>query len=200
MAIRHGILALLQEKSRYGYELRAEFEARTGAAWPLNIGQVYSTLDRLERDGLVTREGDDGEGHVIYSLTPAGHDELGQWLSTAVARDVPPRNELAIKLSLAATMPGADLPLLIQEQRGATLARLQDVSQQRKDASTGPRAADTARAMVLDSLVFQLEAELRWLDLCEARLVHTGQIAAVGSRTAVPDAGAAPAGSPAPPA
>ncbi|WP_115789569.1 PadR family transcriptional regulator [Arthrobacter silvisoli] len=176
MAIRYGILALLQDKARYGYDLRAEFEARTGAVWPLNIGQVYSTLDRLERDGLVTRDGADGEGHVIYSLSPAGADELGQWLSTAVGRDAPPRNELAIKLSLAATMPGSDLPAIIQEQRAASLARLQELSQQRKDASGAPRAADTARLMVLDSLVFQLEAELRWLDLCEARLVHNGQI------------------------
>ncbi len=179
MAIRHGILALLQDKARYGYDLRAEFEARTGAVWPLNIGQVYSTLDRLERDGMVTREGADGEGHVIYSLSPAGRDELGQWLSTAVGREAPPRNELAIKLSLAATLPEADLPAIIQEQRAASLAKLQELSQLRKDASGTSRAADTARLMVLDSLVFQLEAEVRWLDLCEARLVHTGQIAPV---------------------
>jgi len=187
MAIRYGILALLQDRARYGYDLRAEFEARTGAVWPLNIGQVYSTLDRLERDGLVTREGDDGEGHVIYSLSAAGRDELDQWLSTAVGRDALPRNELAIKLSLAVTLPGSDLPAIIQEQRGASLAKLQELSQQRKDAAGTPQAADTARVMVLDSLVFQLEAELRWLDLCEARLVHSGQIAA-GLPEASPEA------------
>jgi DNA-binding PadR family transcriptional regulator len=179
MAIRHGILALLQDKSRYGYELRAEFEARTGTVWPLNIGQVYSTLDRLERDGLVNKDGSDGEGHVIYSLSPAGRDELELWFGTAVGRDSPPRNELAIKLSLAATLPGADLPAIIQEQRAASFRKLQELHQLRKDPSAGARSMDTARLLVLDSLVFQLEAELRWLDLCEARLVHTGQIAAV---------------------
>ncbi|NYD78750.1 PadR family transcriptional regulator [Arthrobacter cupressi] len=179
MAIRHGILALLQDKARYGYELRAEFEARTGGVWPLNIGQVYSTLDRLERDGLVVREGSDGEGHVVYSLSPAGRDDVEQWFSTAANRSSTPRNELAIKLSLAATLPGSELPTIIQEQRDASLAKLQELNQLRKDVPAGPRAEDIARIMVLDSLVFQLEAELRWLDLCEARLVHTGQIAAV---------------------
>jgi DNA-binding PadR family transcriptional regulator len=177
MAIRQGILALLRDKARYGYELRAEFEARTGRIWPLNIGQVYSTLDRLERDGLVVREGADGEGHVIYSLSPAGRDEAEQWLSTALDRGAPPRNELAIKLSLAASLPGTDLPAMIRDQRDTSLARLQELSQLRKDASGHPGGGDTARLMVLDSLVFQLEAELRWLDLCEARLVHSGQIA-----------------------
>ncbi len=72
MSIRHSLLALLQDRPRYGYELRVEFEDRTGAAWPLNIGQVYTTLDRLERDGLVSKDGDDGGGHVVYSITGAG--------------------------------------------------------------------------------------------------------------------------------
>ena len=179
MAIRHGILALLQDKSRYGYELRAEFESRTGTVWPLNIGQVYSTLDRLERDGLVNRDGSDGEGHVIYSLSEAGREELELWFGAAVGRDTPPRNELAIKLALAATLPGTDLPAIIQDQRAASFRKLQELHQLRKEPSPGPRSTDTARLLVLDSLVFQLEAELRWLELCEARLVHTGQIPAV---------------------
>ncbi len=72
MSIRHSLLALLQDRPRYGYQLRIEFEDRTGSSWPLNIGQVYTTLDRLERDGLVRKDGADGEGHVIYSITPRG--------------------------------------------------------------------------------------------------------------------------------
>ena len=72
MSIRHSLLALLQDRPRYGYQLRTEFEDRTGSSWPLNIGQVYTTLDRLERDGLVRNDGGDGEGHVIYSITDAG--------------------------------------------------------------------------------------------------------------------------------
>jgi DNA-binding PadR family transcriptional regulator len=105
MSIRHSLLALLQDRPRYGYQLRVEFEDRTGSSWPLNIGQVYTTLDRLERDGLVRREGDDGAGHVIYSITPSGRAEVGGWFASPTARTNPPRNELAIKLALALTLP-----------------------------------------------------------------------------------------------
>ena len=108
MSIRHSLLALLQDQPRYGYELRVEFEDRTGAAWPLNIGQVYTTLDRLERDGLVSKDGDDGGGHVIYSITDAGAEEVEAWFAGAVDRGNPPRNEIAIKLALAVTIPGVD--------------------------------------------------------------------------------------------
>lgn len=172
MSIRHSLLALLQDRPRYGYQLRAEFEDRTGSAWPLNIGQVYTTLDRLERDGLVRKEGGDGEGHVIYSITEAGLAEAGAWFASPVARATPPRNELAIKLALGLTVPGVDVGAIIQAQRGVSLKALQDYTRSRRDMSARQRPADTARLLVLDSLVFQTEAEVRWLDLCEARLMQ----------------------------
>src|SRR5919106_3950637 len=109
MSIRHSLLALLQDRPRYGYQLRVEFQDRTGATWPLNIGQVYTTLDRLERDGLVKNDGDDGAGHVIYSITEAGKADVQSWFEAPVERDSPPRNELAIKLALAVTLPGVDV-------------------------------------------------------------------------------------------
>ncbi|WP_284979075.1 PadR family transcriptional regulator [Arthrobacter sp. fls2-241-R2A-200] len=172
MSIRHSLLALLHGQPRYGYELRVEFEDRTGAAWPLNIGQVYTTLDRLERDGLVTKEGDDGGGHVIYSLTEAGAEQVRAWFSGAVDRGNPPRNEIAIKLALAVTMPGVDVSAVIQSQREASLRALQEHTQSRKSVGANQRPADTAWLLVLDSLIFQAEAEVRWLDLCEARMVQ----------------------------
>ncbi|UVJ40313.1 PadR family transcriptional regulator [Arthrobacter sp. CJ23] len=174
MSIRHSILALLQEQPRYGYQLRVEFESRTGAVWPLNIGQVYTTLDRLERDGLVSNDGDDGGGHVVYSLTEAGHADVRAWFADAAERGNPPRHELAIKLALAVTLPGMDVPAIIQAQREVSMKALKDHTQGRKDAAANQRPADTARLLVLDSLIFQAEAEVRWLDLCEARL---GQLA-----------------------
>ena len=62
MSIRHGLLALLAQEPMYGAQLRSEFESRTGGTWPLNVGQVYTTLSRLERDGLVEAAGGaDGE-------------------------------------------------------------------------------------------------------------------------------------------
>ncbi|MFF2298670.1 PadR family transcriptional regulator [Arthrobacter sp. NPDC058127] len=172
MSIRYSILALLQEQPRYGYQLRAAFEERTGAVWPLNIGQVYTTLNRLERDALVRKEGDDGRGHVLFSITDAGAEEIRRWFSTAVDRGAPPRNELALKLALAVTTAGTDVPALIQAQREISLRELQDYTQDRKDVAANQRVTDTARLLVLDSLIFHAEAEARWLDLCEARLVQ----------------------------
>ncbi|GAA4047206.1 helix-turn-helix transcriptional regulator [Arthrobacter methylotrophus] len=181
MSIRYSILALLQEQPRYGYQLRAAFEERTGAVWPLNIGQVYTTLNRLERDALVRKEGDDGRGHVLFSVTDAGAEEITRWFSTAVDRGAPPRNELAIKLALAVTTAGIDVPALIQAQREISLKELQELTQTRKDLAANQRLADTARLLVLDSLIFHAEAEARWLDLCEARLVQQANGAGNGT-------------------
>lgn len=172
MSIRHSLLALLQDKPRYGYQLRVEFEDRTGSAWPLNIGQVYTTLDRLERDGLVRNDGGDGEGHVVYSITDAGRSEVTGWFRAPVGRSNPPRNELAIKLALAVTIPGVDIAAVIQAQRVASVKALQDYTKTRRDASASQRRADVAWLLVLDSLIFQTEAEVRWLDLCEARMAQ----------------------------
>ena len=172
MSIRHSLLALLQDRPRYGYQLRAEFQDRTGSSWPLNIGQVYTTLDRLERDGLVRKEGSDGEGHVIYSITEAGQAEVGGWFAAPVERSNPPRNELAIKLALGLTLSGVDVGAIIQAQRTVSLKALQEYTRSRRDMAAQQRPTDTARLLVLDSLVFHTEAEIRWLDLCEARLMQ----------------------------
>jgi len=172
MSIRHSLLALLQDRPRYGYQLRTEFEDRTGSSWPLNIGQVYTTLDRLERDGLVQKDGGDGEGHIIYSITEAGQAQVQAWFHSPVGRANPPRNELAIKLALALTLPAVDVGGLIQAQRAVSIRALQDYTKSRREAAVHPRPTDTARLLVLDSLIFQTEAEVRWLDLCEARLMQ----------------------------
>ncbi|MGO4474516.1 PadR family transcriptional regulator [Arthrobacter sp. M-10] len=180
MSIRYSILALLQEQPRYGYQLRAAFEERTGSVWPLNIGQVYTTLNRLERDALVRKEGDDGRGHVLFSITDAGTAEIRRWFSIAVDRGAPPRNELAIKLALAVSTAGTDAHALIQAQREISLRELQEYTQDRKDLAANQRVTDTARLLVLDSLIFHAEAEARWLDLCEARLVQQSNGASNG--------------------
>ena len=99
MSIRHGLLALLSEEPKYGYQLRAEFEERTGSTWPLNVGQVYTTLGRLERDGLVRATESDAEGRQRYGLTPEGEAEVAAWFGHPVRRDHAPRDELAIKLA-----------------------------------------------------------------------------------------------------
>ncbi|MBB3045391.1 helix-turn-helix transcriptional regulator [Nocardioides sp. LMS-CY] len=170
MSVRQALLALLEEGPRYGYQLRAQFEQRTGATWPLNVGQVYTTLTRLERDGLVEGAGDDGAGHVVYRITEAGSDEVATWFTTPVERAQPPRDELAIKLALAVTVPGVDVGTVIQQQRTATMSALQDYTRLKRRAADGQSREDLAWTLVLDSLVFGAEAEIRWLDHCEARL------------------------------
>jgi DNA-binding PadR family transcriptional regulator len=175
MSVRQALLALLEQGPMYGYQLRTEFERRTGSTWPLNVGQVYTTLTRLERDGLVTESGDDGEGHVVYRVTDAGREEVATWFTTPVERTQPPRDELAIKLALAVTVPGVDVGTVIQQQRTATMAALQDYTRLKRGRAADPQelspsGADMAWSLVLDSLVFAAEAEIRWLDHCEARL------------------------------
>ncbi|GAA1413533.1 PadR family transcriptional regulator [Catellatospora coxensis] len=166
MSIRHGLLALLERGPRYGYQLRAEFEDSTGSTWPLNIGQVYTTLNRLERDGLVRALPENDGGQRPYEITGEGRTELALWFATPIARADRPRDELAIKLALAITTPGIDVRAVVQTQRSATMRALQEYTRlKRTDAELPWR-------LVLEAMIFQSEAELRWLDHCETALVR----------------------------
>ncbi|GAB7181102.1 PadR family transcriptional regulator [Kitasatospora sp. Ki12] len=201
MSIRHGLLALLDQGPRYGYQLRTEFEARTGATWPLNVGQVYTTLSRLERDGLVEAAGEDDEGHQFYAATDAGRAELRAWFGTPVPRTNPPRDELAIKLAMAVTVPGVDVSAVVQGQRRHSIKALQDYTRLKGRALAGesrpgvvPSASnDLAWLLVLDQLIFQTEAEIRWLDHCETRLAQQAELLQARTAEATRDGGPAPA-------
>lgn len=169
MSIRHGLLALLEPGPRYGYQLRAAFEQSTGATWPLNIGQVYTTLSRLERDGLVRSLPEEEGGQRPYEITDPGRAEVARWFATPVARTDRPRDELVIKLALALTAPGVDVQAVVQTQRTATMRTLQEYTR----LKTRPaEPAELSWRLVLDALIFQAEAEVRWLDHCEASLVR----------------------------
>src|SRR5687768_11608006 len=169
MSIRHGILALLQRGPMYGYQLRAAFEEATGGTWPLNIGQVYTTLSRLERDGLAEPLPESDTGQRPYSITDAGRTDLLSWFTTPVGRGERPRDELAIKLALALTTAGVDVPRVIQAQRTATMRSLQEYTRL-KARTAGPD--DLSWLLVLDAMIFQAEAEVRWLDHCEVTIVR----------------------------
>ncbi|MBS2549033.1 PadR family transcriptional regulator [Catenulispora sp. NL8] len=168
MSVKHSLLAGLADGERYGYQLRAEFEERTGATWPLNIGQVYTTLNRLERDGLVEPAGQDAANHVFYRITDAGREELFSWFARPVTRAERPRDELAVKLALAVTVGGVDVAAIVHAQRKHALAALQDYT--RVKARLDP--AELAASLVLESMIFQSEAEIRWLDHVEARVLR----------------------------
>jgi DNA-binding PadR family transcriptional regulator len=167
MSIRQGLLALLADEPMYGYQLRHEFEARTGGTWPLNIGQVYTTLQRLERDGLVESAGTSDDGTELVRLTEAGRAEVASWWTSPVERGAPARDELAIKLALAVTVPGVDVRAVVQRQRTESMTALQEYTRLKRSASA---EEDLAWSLVLDGLVFAAEAEVRWLDHVESRL------------------------------
>jgi DNA-binding PadR family transcriptional regulator len=165
MSIRHGLLALLSTGPRHGYQLRVEFEASTGATWPLNIGQVYTTLSRMERDGLVEPGESDEQGRVVYTITTAGRAEMARWFGTPVVQSDRPRDELVIKLAMAVAAKEVDVTEVVRKQRTATMRALQQLTKAKRAAPEG-----AAQRLVLDSMIFQAEAEQRWLDHCEAVL------------------------------
>ena len=174
MSVRHGLLALLERGTRYGYQLRTEFEHTTGGTWPLNIGQVYTTLSRLERDGLVRALPEAEGGQRPYEITDEGRVELTLWFASPVEQTDRPRDELAIKLALALTTPGVDVRSVVQTQRTATIRQLQELTRLK---APEPEPGDLAWRLVLEAMVFQAEAEVRWLDHCEASIARFGPAA-----------------------
>ena len=170
MSVRQSLLAILDQGPCYGYQLRTEFDRRTGSTWPLNVGQIYNMLDRLERDGLVAKRDVDEHGHVYWEITDAGAAEVRQWLASPVERSQGTRDELAIKLAVAATLPGIDVADIIQTQRRASLAQLQSLNRAKYAGANPDGPEELAWSLVVDSMIFAAEAEVRWLDHTEQRL------------------------------
>lgn len=171
MGVREGLLALLARGPRHGYQLKLEFESATGDIWPLNVGQIYTTLQRLERDGLVVPHEEDDEGRISYGLTSAGREELGRWFAQPIDRKVPRRDELTIKLLLAIAGGAVDPRQVLTVQRDATMTALQDYTRLKADATDD----ELAWSLQLDRLIMVAEAELRWLDRVEDKLAGPWQ-------------------------
>lgn len=169
MSVRHALLALLSEGPKYGLQLRQEFEAGTGEVWPLNVGQVYMTLQRLERDGLVESAVGGEEGpQKSYRLTEAGSEELVSWLGPPPDTGVPPRDELVIKVLVALRVPGVDVVELVQAHRRRLVGMMQYFTGLKADTDE----SDVGLLLVVDAEIFRLDAVIRWLDSAEARLRH----------------------------
>ena len=167
MSVRHALLALLTEGPKYGLQLRDEFEVRTGEVWPLNVGQVYTTLQRLERDALVESEGDgdaDTGPQKYFRITPAGRADLESWLHTP-SDPTPPRDELVIKVLVALRLPGVDTAEVLQVHRRHVVELMQRYTRMKEDA-----ADDLALALVADAEIYRLDGVIRWLDSADARL------------------------------
>jgi len=167
MSVRHALLALLSEGPKYGLQLREEFEARTGEVWPLNVGQVYTTLQRLERDGLVESDDamDDGP-QKGFRITAEGARELAEWLRTPPDLASPPRDELVIKVLVAVRLPGTDVHEVIQAHR----RYLVELMQQWTRIKEAEADSDLSLALVVDAELFRLDALVRWLDAADGRL------------------------------
>jgi DNA-binding PadR family transcriptional regulator len=186
MSVRHALLALLTEGPKYGLQLRQEFEERTGEVWPLNVGQVYTTLQRLERDGLVESDdaGDEGP-QKAFRITRAGEDELTLWLRTPPDMSSPPRDELVIKVLVALRAPGVDVHEVIQVHRRHVVELMQQWTRLKEYAA----AQDVSFGLAVDAELFRLDSVVRWLDSADGRI----------RRTALEPPTTAPVGLPKPP-
>lgn len=170
MSVRNGLLALLGSGGRHGYELKKDLEDRTGSLWEVNVGQVYTTLSRLERDGLVVEsevstDASRAQDQRLYLLTEEGRREVAEWFATPRSRPAPDRDELVIKLTLAASLDDVDLDAVIDAQRVVTTEELQRYT--RLKAISDP--ADVARMFALDAVIAQIDGEMRWLQQCQER-------------------------------
>jgi DNA-binding PadR family transcriptional regulator len=167
MSVPHALLALLSEGPKYGLRLQTEFESRTGEVWPLNVGQVYTTLQRLERDGLVeSGEGEGERSRKRYRITPRGDRELAEWLRTPPDLVPPPRDELVIKVLVALQLPGTDIHEILQVHRRHVIEIMQRYTKVKAAATED----DLALVLVADAELFRLEAIVRWLDTADVRL------------------------------
>jgi DNA-binding PadR family transcriptional regulator len=171
MPVRHALLGLLAQRPRHGYELHLAFTAVAGGEenWALKPAQVYTTLSRLEEAGLVTCRGVEqggGPEKRIYALTPAGHAELAAWLTAPVLPEHR-RDEFFLKVMVALATGEAQPQRIIYQQRGALYQELHNLTEDR--AGCDPRS-ELAHILLLDQAVMHVEADLRWLDMVEARL------------------------------
>jgi DNA-binding PadR family transcriptional regulator len=172
MSVPHALLALLSEGPKFGLQLREEFEARTGEVWPLNVGQVYKTLGRLERDGLVESEGNGDDGpQKRFRITAGGEAELAAWLRTPPDLTSPPRDELVMKVLVAVRIPGVDVHEVIQAHR----LYLVELMQQWTRLKDGEARTDLGLALAVDAELFRLDAVTRWLDAADARLKRAAE-------------------------
>jgi len=170
MSIKYGILAILSRRPFHGYELKQEIEAELGTNWSVNYGQIYKTLDRLERDNLVIQSNVevrfDAPDRKVYTITPAGRDELNKWFLSPLTKIDNLRDEFYAKviLSLTSTISTDDV---LQVQRKAELQKLHELTNLKEEAD---QAIELPWILQLDLAILHTEATLRWLNMCEVRL------------------------------
>lgn len=165
--LRHALLGLLARDVRHGYELKNALEQALGGSWDINFGQIYATLQRLERDGLVSAEVDetDRRGKKTYALTDIGRHELETWFDLPVEKSQRLRDEFFIKLVVRQLAGYGDALQMIARQRQAYLQRVRDLTRLAAEGQEDPFVS-----LLIEGAILHLQADLRWLDLCDERL------------------------------
>ena len=162
VSLKFGVLGLLAEEPLHGYEVKNRFEAMLGGTWEVNIGQVYTTLQRLERDGLVRPVGARGDrGKLLYELADPGRKALDAWLAQPDSGPQQMHEEIYVKLLLAARSANGDLAPLLARQKRAYLQRLRDLNGLEERAR---RSGRTDLARLLRGALLHTEADLKWVD------------------------------------
>lgn len=170
MSVRHALLGLLSEGPKYGMQLKEEYEGATGDVWPLNVGQVYATLQRLERDGLVGSNGTgEDERQKDYRITARGRAELKKWLTTPPDPGPPPRDDLTTKVLVALRVPGADVHDVIQAHRRLVIELMQQWTGFKHEKAE----LDLPFALMVEAELIRLGAVAQWLEVAD-RLVARG--------------------------
>ncbi len=168
MSVKHSLLALLSDAPATASALQQAFADYMQGLWPLNIGQVSQTLARLHRDGLIedagTTTGPTGRKAELYSITQAGREELAQWWNSATHRPANDRDELVMKVAIAAIRCEVDVIEILDAQRFAALRSLRELTAATRDL---PQTR-CAEGLAAERRIFELEGQLRWLDRVEA--------------------------------
>jgi len=179
VSLKFGVLGLLSSGPLHGYEVKTRFEAMFGGTWDVNIGQVYTTLQRLERDGLIEHSGERGDrGRQAYALTGQGEEALRSWLGEPESGPQQLRDEIFLKLLLSQQLGDGQRAELLRRQRRVCLQRLKDLTalEQRARAEGRDDLVLLARGGLLHT-----EADLRWVDelLAEPERDRDGEAASV---------------------
>lgn len=175
MSVKYAMLGILAEKDLHGYELKSSFDEKVGEFWSLNYGQIYSTLDRLEREDLVThdrRSQDRRPDRKIYSITRKGRKELDEWLSAPVSRVRALRDEFFVKLVFMDKNDPAPVLDLIEKQKALYLTQMNRLTHQKVELKKKkPKPPDALTTeLLMDAGLFHAEADIRWLTLCESKI------------------------------
>jgi DNA-binding PadR family transcriptional regulator len=175
MSVRHAVLGLLSTKAMHGYELKRKFDRVTGGFWQLNFGQIYSTLDRLEREGLVERvcetEQADSE-RKVFRITTHGRSRLDDWIGRPVGRARALRDDLFVRLLFCDRSDPAPVLRMIARHRDAYELEIRKLTKrkarlERLELGDGAIVTD----LLMDAALLHAQAELQWLAHVEAKLV-----------------------------